>query len=156
MIMAVSSVTFEDNDLGEKALIKQIKKLDDSHTDVGLFGSGGGPADNLAARGVVHELGSRAAGIPSRPWNRKCFDDNLNKLQGIITKKYNQLLERKIGAKRLLKQTGEWYEGKLKDTIDKGGFTQLKASTIARKGSSKALIDTADMKNRTEHRETMK
>lgn len=154
--MAVKSITFEEKDLGMNAIIKQIKKLEGSHTDVGLFGSGGGPADNLAARGTVHEYGSIAAGIPKRPWNRKTFSDNLKDLQKLITGLYNKILEQRLSAKLLLEKTGEWYTGKSKETITKGGFKALKPATIARKKSSKPLIDKSDMRNRIEHRETMK
>lgn len=154
--MAVKSITFEEKDLGMNAIIKQIKKLEGSHTDVGLFGSGGGPADNLAARAVVHEYGSVAAGIPKRPYNRKAFDDNLRELKIVITELYNMLLERRITARILLEKTGEHHTTVIKDTVNKGGFEPNKPATIRAKGSSRPLVDTADMRNRTEHKETMK
>lgn len=155
MMMARKPIEFEEKDLGYKKIIKEIKKLDGSHTDIGLWGDGD-PEDNLAARSAIHELGSKAANIESRPFNRNAFDDNLKDLQRLITNLYNDLLGLQISARTLVLRTGIWHAGKIKDTIDKGGFAPLSAATIRRKGSSKPLIDTSDMKNRIEHKEKMK
>lgn len=151
--MALSSVV-EDRDLGMKAIIKQIKKLEGSETNVGLWGEGE-PDSNLAARAVVHELGSIAMNIPSRPFNRDAFRKNLKNLKEVITKLYDEMLARRIKAEKLLKKTGDWYTGKLKDAITFGSFKSLKPATVKRKKSSKPLIDLADMRNRIEHKEKM-
>lgn len=150
----ISDTKVEDKDLGFNAIIKQIKKLEGSETDIGLWGDGE-PDSNLAARAAIHEYGSASGKIPSRPYNRKAFDKNLKRIKEVITKLYDVMLLRRITAKKLLGQLGDWYTGVLKDSITFGKFKALKPATIKAKGSTRTLIDTADMRNRTTHKEKM-
>jgi hypothetical protein len=143
---------FEEKDLGMKQIIGQLKSLRGSETQIGLWGEGD-PKDNLAARATVHEYGSTKMSIPSRPFNRNTFDNRLKEIQKYVTEKYNLILERKINALTALRQIGDWYTGLLKDGITNGSFKSLSPATIARKGSSKPLIDYGDMRNRIAHKE---
>jgi hypothetical protein len=149
-------VTYKEEDLGAREIQRQIKKLKKSHTDVGLFGNGESASTNLAERAAVHEYGTKNGNIPSRPFMRNAFDNNLKKLQKYIIVQYGKMIDRRIKAKGVLKKTGGWFEGKIKDSILIGPFVALKKQTKDRKKSSKPLIDTGQMRNSVEHRETMK
>lgn len=150
------SVVVEDKDLGYKEIVKEVKKLDGSYSDIGLFGSGGDASTNLAERGAVHEFGSKSGKIPARPFERKAFDGNIKEIKGFVSDEYNKMLERKIKAKHLLNRSGEFMEGLMKEEVTQGQFIALSPKTILAKGSSRPLIDTGDMRNAIQHKEKMK
>lgn len=154
--MGLSTTTVEDNDLGMKAIMKEIKKLDGSSTNIGIYGNGGDASNNLAERAAIHEFGTRDKRIPERPFNRQAFDKNLKDTKKVIDIGYNKVVERKISAKRMLSNTGAWYEKKLKQEVEVGGFTALAPATISAKGSSRPLIDKGQMRGAIEHREVIK
>jgi hypothetical protein len=153
--VASNQVVVEDIDHGMNDIVKEIKALDGSETDIGLWGNGGNEEDNLAQRAATNEFGTHDGRIPARPFNRRAFDENVKELQKSINKRYNKLLDQKMTAKKLLQDTGAEHEANIKNTIDRGGFRPNAPATIARKGSSKPLIDEGDMRNRIEHREKM-
>ncbi len=149
--MAVGSV--EDIDLGYKKIVREYKKLDGSYTKVGLFGNSGGPENNLAARGAVHEYGTKSGKIPSRPFNRDAFDNNFKDLLRLIQKEMNSLLQEMSNATKMLKRLGEWFTGEVKESITIGRFVPLKEKTKKAKGSSRPLIDTGQMRGAITHKE---
>lgn len=151
--MAVRDVVVEDNDLGLKAIEKEIKKLDGTHTDIGQFGSGGDPSEDIAARAAVQEFGTRDGRVPSRPFQRDTFKKNLKDLKIEIEKGYNMLLERRSNVKKLLEDIGEWYTGKMKEIFTEGTFKALAEATVRQKKSSRPLVDKGDMRRMTTHKE---
>lgn len=146
----------EDRDLGYKQIVKEVKKLGRSSTNVGLFGSGGSASVNLAERAAVHEYGTRNGNIPSRPFMRSAFDKNRKSLIKKINSLYGKVIKKECSAKKLLKITGEWFTGKVKQEITIGNFKRLKSQTIKRKKSSKPLIDTGNLRSSVTHKEEMK
>lgn len=152
------SVTVFERDLGWDKIVKSIKHLKGSYTKVGLFGNGGSPSDNLAARGAVHEFGSVKMNIPARPFNRRAWSRHKEKVIKLLEEKYNRILATKgtASVRKALSDIGADFEGKLKQTIMDGGFVANKPATIKHKGSSRPLIDTGDMRNRIEHKEVIK
>lgn len=150
-----SNVQVIEKDLGMNAIENELKKLNGSETDIGIFGSGGNEEDNLAQRAATNEYGTRDGRIPERPFNRDAFDNNVKKLQESITDRYNKVLDRKMTAKKLLQETGAEHEANIKETIDKGRFKSNAPATIARKGSSRPLIDDGDMRRAITHKEKM-
>jgi len=130
--------------------------MNKSFTKVGLFGNGGDASTNIAERGAVHEFGTKSGKIPSRPFNRQAFSKNLKKTEKVVAIWYNKVIDGKSSTKKALQNIGEWFEGKLKEEITSGGFVALKSATSARKGSSKPLIDTGDMRRRITHKEVIK
>lgn len=101
------SVRFEERDQGWKRIGRELRKFNNSQTLVGLFGHGGDPSEDVAARGALAAI-------------------------------------------------GELYTDQIKDKILKGPFKPLSDITIHRKGSSRPLIDTAQMRNSVTHREKMR
>lgn len=155
-MVILMGVKIIDKDLGWKKIIKEMRKFNRSYTAVGWFGSGDSPKDNLAARMAVHEYGSPKKNIPSRPVNAQTFEKNKNKIPKIIDKLVSKIIEKKWSAKRALTFLGAWYTGQIKDMFIKGNFQGLGFKIIKRKGSSKPLIDTGQMRNSVTHREVMK
>jgi len=142
------AVRVEDHDLGFKKIIANLKSWDGKEVAVGLFGEGDDPETNLAYRGAIQEYGTKDGKIPSRPFTRQCFSKNLKTLKKVIGGAYGRMLDLKTRGPKALERIGEWYTGKVKEEITSGSFTPNAISTIAKKGSSKPLIDTAEMRNR--------
>lgn len=132
----------------------QLQTAGDPQTVVGLFGHGGDPSDDVAARGAVHEYGSEKAKIPPRPFMRRTFEANEKKIGRMKAAIFAEVLAGRRSLKSGLGRLGEWYVGQTQKTIKFGKFTPLSLSTIRAKKSSKPLIDTAQMVNALQHKET--
>lgn len=96
---------------------------------------------------VIMENGSVAAGIPARPvmgQTNKKYRPILGELQAKFLKR---IYDGTLTEEMALKQLGVFWEGRIKAMFREGNFVPLKAATIAAKGSSKPLIDTAQARN---------
>jgi hypothetical protein len=153
----MGTVTFE-RDLGWKKLKRELRHLKGSHTQVGIFGNGGQPEDNLAARATVHEFGTKNGDIPARPFNRRAWSRHKDKVISLMTKGYNKILKTKgrEKVKEVLSDVGAEFEGRVKQTLTDGGFIPLKPATVEKKNSSTPLIDEGDMRRAITHKEVIK
>jgi hypothetical protein len=142
-----------EKDLGWEQIKKDLLKLNGAVTEVGLFGHGGSPETDVAARGAVHELGSPRRNIPQRPFTRNAFDANQRKFYDFIDSQYGTMLDGRLSPARLIALTGEKMVYYIKRSISFGTFLPLKPRTILMKGSSKPLIDTAIMRNSVTHKD---
>jgi len=135
-----------DIDLGFDKITHEIAKLGKSKTEIGLFGSGGTPANDVASRGAVHEFGTTK--IPKRSFLASTFDDEADRWW-----KFSLILLKKIfdgswDAKKLLQSLSQKAQDNIMTKIELGIPPPNSLKTIKRKKSSKTLIDTGDMKNR--------
>jgi hypothetical protein len=113
-------------------------------------GSGHEPAksmDEIVQIAGVHEFGSPAQGIPQRSFFRPALDKAMPAVGVMKPRLLNQILDGKRTIRSGLGVIGEFLVSKIKNEIRTGTFAPLKPSTIARKGSDKPLIDTAQMIN---------
>lgn len=136
-------------DTGNKNLRKLASQLKESGKVVQV-----GFPDNLTHEGgesvafiaAVHEYGAPSAGIPERPFLKPAIIQGkgdqlrLNKVNLI------RILHNQIDFTTALGQLGEMAKGQVQLYIVNGNFAPLKPATIARKGSSKPLIDTGQMR----------
>lgn len=140
---------FEDHDLGYKRIMKNIRELDGMEVHVGFPGGtkyeGAGTLD-AAGLALIHELGSRDGSIPKRPANRMAFDKNEKAIEERQKDLYGSVL-RGVSPDRVLKALGVWYEAKLRLSYLVGPFKPNAPATIAKKGSSRPLIDTKSLVN---------
>jgi len=143
-------------DRGWSNIEKNIRKMGGAETRVGLFGSGGGADENLAARASVQEYGSRRWKGGGRPFMRQSFDKNVGDLERLAKKEYDQVVDQKQSVSKMVKTVGAWMEGKIKETITTGNFRPLKPATIRAKGSSTPLIDTGQMRNSITHKDKVR
>lgn len=101
----------------------------------------------VAQIAVVHEFGAPLVGIPARPvmgQTNKKYRPVLGTLQAKILQ---QIYDGKLTETEALKQLGVFWEGRIKAMFREGIFKPLKPATIAAKGSSVPLIDTAQLRN---------
>ena len=137
--------TVIDKDLGWNKITDNLKKLDGAGIKVGLFGSGSSPANNVAHRGLVHEMGYTEGGIPSRPFMSSAYDKNLRKNAKMIAKWMSDMIIGRISIKKFLDRIGVLYKGNIQNSINFGIWTPNKIATIIAKGSSAPLIDEGTM-----------
>lgn len=134
-------------DTGWKKILAKAKELSAGpYVKVGVFGGG-----RNAELAVIHEYGAPEANIPERSFIRRTFAnsevvDAKNKMCAGLMKK---IVEEDMSVGQALGQLGAFGAAQVKNTIVSGDGVPppLKEATIARKGSSRPLVDTGQMLN---------
>lgn len=139
-----------DSDLGLNDILKEIRKFRKLELLVGIQeGSitsresrGYHSVDagiNIAQYAAENEFGTRET--PQRSFMRSSFDENLNKLEDFIQLQYGKVIDGKIKARVAVGLVGQAMTGLIQRKIRAIVFPPNSKLTIARKGSSKPLID---------------
>lgn len=141
------------NDRLWRSILKRVEKADGPHVQVGVLASKGGSADHdgisMVELAAVHEFGAPGAGIPERSFIRRTFHEKRKELGAITGRLAKQVLTKSLEVPRALDMLGAWGANEVKNTIAKGPHIPppLKPATIARKGSSRPLVDTGRLLN---------
>lgn len=146
----------KDIDKGWKSIIKELKNGAGAYTKVGLQEGAqrtGQGQTSVVAIGVAHEFGNER--VPERSFLRSTHDAQRGAISGLMEAEYTAILAGRSTFRRSLFLIGEWFESKVKEKIRSNIRPALNPSTIAKKGSSVALIDTAQMINSIRHLEVM-
>lgn len=85
-------------------------------------------------------------GIPPRPFMQDALNNNKAKYKQILRASAKGLLEGVADMNSILSKLGILLASDIQDSITNGSFAPNAPSTIARKGSSKPLIDTGEMR----------
>jgi phage gpG-like protein len=116
---------------------------------VGVLASKGGMAKHtdtltIIELAAIHEFGSPAAGIPERSFIRATLHKHRSELAALSQKLAGPMIRGKTSPDAVLKILGEWAVAKIRAEITTGDGIPppLKPRTIARKGSSRPLVDT--------------
>lgn len=150
-----ASVTFEHTDHGKARIKQDLKDLRAYAAMVGIPSNAPQPVDkethqpigiNMASLALIHERGSAANNIPSRPFMHQTRTRCESRFVRRLRRAYKQVVEGKVGPARALAQLGLDYEGEMKNTFVVGQFVANKPATVARKGSSRPLIDTGALR----------
>jgi len=141
-----------DRDRGWKKLGRMLKKQSfrRPHVNVGVLGPEATAAHAHGELTVVevasfHEFGR--GNNPERSFIRATVDGNSSKYVQLVRKLAADVVAGRITEKRALEVIGQRVESDIKTRIEDGIPPPLAEVTIARKGSSKQLIDTSQMKN---------
>lgn len=143
--MAKSGVI--DRDLGLKEIKAELKKLKSMSVKVGIVEGHNKTEDgvNIAEYAAFNEEGTQH--IPSRPFIRSWVDNHQEQIDKVMTAAFNSVVSGKRNAEDALKRIGEFAQSGIKDNIIVGNFKPNSPKTIAKKGSSKPLIDTGTLRN---------
>lgn len=106
---------------------------------------------NKEAKPFDRRTAAHTIEIPERPFMRQTFDNNIAALQEFKKVRIIAVTRGKEDAETAIKKVGEFMLNKTKMTIREGNFAPLSAATIRAKGSTKPLIDTAQMINSLQH-----
>lgn len=102
----------------------------------------------IATYAIVHEFGSPRQNIAQRSFMRASFDANRTDYEKAMQRGYERILSGDMhGFKAVLTELGRRAQTDVKRKIRSGPFAPLAPATIARKGSSRPLIDTGTMRN---------
>lgn len=141
------SVTVKDR--GWNRIRKEIEEMGRSFVKIGVLSNAGRyPASiggmNLAEVATVHEFGTEK--IPERPFLRQAFDKSNKKISDFIRNERDKIYQGASTTNESLHKLGVLHQGQVQETIATGEFAPLAPSTVARKGSSKPLIDTGRLR----------
>lgn len=127
-----------------KAFQKMLKELADLEVRVG-FQKGDDVEKGVDICDVAawNELGNEH--IPSRPFLRKSWDENKDKINNLLTEQ-QQLLMGGTPSEKVLKNIGLFQKDLIQEKISEGSYEPNAKSTIKKKGSAKPLIDTGRMR----------
>lgn len=92
----------------------------------------------------AHEYGTKH--IPERPFLKVAIVESQGDFKALNARNLKAFVNGKMSAKTALEQLGLMASARVKQKIVVGPFTPLSPETIRRKGSSKPLIDTGQMR----------
>lgn len=137
------------NDKVWRELRAKIKKLGSkARVQVGVLGDAGmhHGGISMVELAAIHEYGSPAAHIPARSFIRSAFRDRKQEFAKQLEKVAKAVLSNKMDPATALGRLGLWGANAVKRQITgKNIPPPLKPATIARKGSSKPLVDTGQL-----------
>ena len=105
--------------------------------------SDGGSTALIAA---VHEYGAPDKGIDERAFLRTGLQKNLGRYKALNEQNLKKVINGGMSVDDALGRLGLMASSDVKDHIRDGSFAPLDPKTIKRKGSSKPLIDTGQMR----------
>jgi hypothetical protein len=147
-----ASLKLVDTDHGWEELKREVARMADHHVLVGVQGAEAaanyqGTGLTIAQIGSVHEFGRPAINIPERSFIRAGIDEHRERILNRCTRMAAGIMGRVITVEQALGLLGEYTVGLLKARIARGIEPPNRPSTIRRKGSSKPLIDTGQLRN---------
>jgi hypothetical protein len=152
-----------DRDRGAKALMKRLAQS--GQLTVGIHeaegaatkeGDDDGGDMQLIDVAIVHEFGSDDGRIPRRSFIRDWEDEKAAEHKDQLRQAGKAVIDGKLDAERALGRLGVLYQGDIQKRIAAGIDPPLAQRTIDRKGSSKPLIDTGQLRTSVSHAVTVK
>lgn len=143
-------VTVSRSDAGAlRRIIDNVKSMGLNKLEVGLPAgkSHSGTDLDMAELGAVHEFGSISRNIPARPFIRPSITENREKYIKLMRQQASKLIFRRVTLKNALSIVGEVAKSDIQKYMLTASFTPLSPETIKRKGSTRPLIDSAQMRN---------
>ncbi len=144
MSWCVMASLVKDTDLGLKAFVRELQKAKTATVTIGLHADAGG--GTIAEYATANEYGTDH--IPSRPFMRTSFDENVGEIQRDMDAGYQDVVDGRSTVHRALSVAGLKHQGRIVSIIsDRDFLPKLKPATVkAKKGSTKTLIDSGAMK----------
>lgn len=135
---------------GLRGFIDRLKNFNKEKVYVGVPSEANRPHEggiSMAGLLAVHEFGVPKKNIPERSTLRSAIMENRQELVNLTAEGvrfYNQ--QNKKLDLQFYNKIGLFASNLVKDKFVKGPFIPLKTATIKRKGSSKPLIDTGELR----------
>lgn len=140
-------------DRGADGLLSRLRRAAGARVRVGVLEEATkasreeeGSALTLLEVAAVHEFGAPAAGIPQRSFIRAGVDAQLPEIQRVQRALAGQTIRGAITLDVALDRLGAKVAALLQNRIAAGIDPPNSPATIARKGSSKPLVDTGQLK----------
>ena len=156
--MARTRVTLKvkDTDRGWNKLARVIRLSGRPSVTAGVHGTEKGRTVgeiNNVGLAAIHEFGAPLANVPERSFIRSTVDDKLKSWKRLLTKLGGSIYALEMPVEQALNVVGLRMASDIQRTINKGrsDWADLKPATIARKASTKALIDTRELLRSIKH-----
>jgi hypothetical protein len=139
----------KDRDKGFRKRLKEIQKLARLQLRIGVLSAGeaehkDSPGLTVREVGTFHEFG---LGVPRRSFIRDWYDPNVGRIKSRATRVSELVVSGKSTTERAAALLGVWAQGEIQKRMSEGIGPPLAATTIKRKGSSKQLIDTGQLRS---------
>ena len=132
-----------DKDLGLQRFIAQLQVAKRVEVVIGLQEGDTNGGQSIAEYGAYNEYGT--GDIPERSFMRTSFDENNRRISQDIATQYDLVKQGKKTVYAALGMVGLRHEADIKTKIGSNIQPANSPITIARKGSSRTLIDTGAM-----------
>lgn len=99
-----------------------------------------------AELGVIHEFGAPEKGIPERSFMRSTASEESENLGRLGKTEIKECLEGNTSPHDVFATIGAYLQGRIVEKITDGEFEPNNENTVKRKGSSKPLIDTGQLR----------
>ena len=132
---------------GLKALEARICEMGKKKVVVGVPAATNGVRDDGLSNATIaaaHEFGVPGH-IPERSFLRTTVGENKDKITGLLVRELKADISQGDFSGRAFAIVGEKLSGEVKRKIQSGINPELDPKTVARKGSSKPLIDTGNL-----------
>lgn len=140
-----------DTDRGYEAMTKAIFGLQRPQVGVGIFEAGGqapaGRGVTLIEVAVWNEFGTEDGHVPGRSFLRAWFDENVDLAKETLTKLLQAVIAGKLSKENALNQFGLWLQAQVQARIARGIPPENRPSTVRKKGSSKPLVNTGQLRS---------
>jgi len=132
-------------DKGWSDILREVKRSKGREVAVGILsGSVNSEGENIAEYASKNEFGG--GGTPSRPFMRIAFDENTDKIGKDFTTQAKQMYTGRRTADQALTVIGIKHADRIKNVITGRDIPPpLSPVTVAKKGSTKTLVDTGAM-----------
>ena len=134
----------KDIDKGFKAFRAELQRAKNATVEIGIHEDKYNNGLSVSEYAAYNEFGT--IDIPERSFMRSTFDEKQSQINADMAKRYQQVKDGKIGVHRALSLIGERHAQDIQDKIGSIIQPANSAVTIARKGSTKTLIDTGVMR----------
>lgn len=95
---------------------------------------------------MIHEFGVPEKGIPERSFMRSTASEESENLGRLSKAKITECIEGNASPHDVFATIGAYLQGKIVEKITDGEFEPNNENTVKRKGSSKPLIDTGQLR----------
>ncbi len=143
-----------DRDTGYQAMLHRLASAKGARVVVGVLADdakrehdGESGKASLLEVAAIHEFGAPAAGIPQRSFIRGTVDEKEAEIRELQAKQAQRILRGDVDAPTALEQIGLKVTGMVQQRIARGIEPPLAAETVERKGSSKPLVDTGQLRS---------
>jgi hypothetical protein len=129
-----------ERDRGWKRIKRDYKSISESFIKVGIqAGETDSNGLTIAQYAAYNEFGTKF--IPERPFLRSASDENRDKWTEALLLAYSKILDGKVRPEKALGAVGTLAQKDIQKKIVDGPFQENSPKTIAKKGSSRPLID---------------
>lgn len=137
-----------DKNFNLEKIKKTLLALKKKELQVGIFEDSGVNPDTggrIVDYAIANEYGTSK--IPERPFMRSTADEEAKKWSALMDKIVEDVTKGDFEFERKIGLVGEQMVSDIKEKISSNVPPPLKPATVKRKGSSRTLIDTGNMRN---------